>query len=499
MIHAPKRMEAARHSSAGYEGTGGEGGEESPGPQEVVHQTAGHSRGAAVAIQTGQIEDIVQEVVARLQAKGPQAPASARPKKALFKKKRKAPSSTSASDSEESEAYSSLSKRSRGRRKVVGGKRVKMPPQKKGKKKLREAWSPDPWQSETPTSSGDSAEEGELSGADEDECDDMGENRMFPIEFFPKLLGKAVQTLNLSPPEKEPSVENKQSKKASKFLPAKTRNKNLTIPLPESFKEIIENEWKEPSRPRRAPRTISKLYSMQEDAMTMLSVPTVDQPVAALASSAIIPSEREGGPKDPCDRRVEAALKRGFETSSLALRATTANSVIARAMMAWIEELENSREKMSRTMRNSLRKISMAAAFTADSSLDTMQFIAKSLASNVAARRSVWLRRWEVDQGSQSRLAAFPFAGDKLFGQTLDPLLVENKDKKKVLPTIKKDPPKGRATFFPQRNRQSFRRREGARKTKWNKGRFFPKGRPSGGGDFTSTASSSKQKGPRPS
>lgn len=171
--------------------------------------------------------------------------------------------------------------------------------------------------------------------------------------------------------------------------------------MPVSFKQIIEAEWQEPSRTRRAPKTISKLYAMPDETKVLLKVPSVDQPVAAVAVlPTIIPSEGEGGPKDSCDPRVESALKRGFETSALALQASVANSVMARAMLSWIEDLEKSGEKLSRAGRNSLKKISLAAAFTANSSLDALQFTAKSLASNVVARRSVWLRHWEVDQDS---------------------------------------------------------------------------------------------------
>lgn len=55
--------------------------------------------------------------------------------------------------------------------------------------------------------------------------------------------------------------------------------------------------------------------------MTLLKVPTVDQPVAALASTSIIPADGDGGPKDAYDRRIETALWKSFDVSALALRA----------------------------------------------------------------------------------------------------------------------------------------------------------------------------------
>lgn len=138
--------------------------------------------------------------------------------------------------------------------------------------------------------------------------------------------------------------------------------------------------------------------------MSLLKVPTVDQPVAALASSSVIPADGDGGPKDACDRHIEMALRKSFDASALALRAVSANSLMSRAMMSWIEEFQESAGKLPKDIRALLKKISLAASFAAESSLDALQFSAKSLASNVVAQRSVWVQHWDVDQGSQSWL-----------------------------------------------------------------------------------------------
>ncbi|KAJ6652344.1 hypothetical protein lerEdw1_012706 [Lerista edwardsae] len=54
-------------------------------------------------------------------------------------------------------------------------------------------------QSETPVSSEESREEGELSGAEEEDFTEVGENKLFQIDTFPRLLSKAIQTLDLAP------------------------------------------------------------------------------------------------------------------------------------------------------------------------------------------------------------------------------------------------------------------------------------------------------------
>lgn len=59
------------------------------------------------------------------------------------------------------------------------------------------------------------------------------------------------------------------------------------------------------------------------------------------------------------------------------------------------------------------------------------------------ARCNLWLHQWEVDEGSQARLVSVPFSGSKLFGQALDPLLIESCDKCKVLPMVRKEQSRG--------------------------------------------------------
>lgn len=203
-----------------------------------------------------------------------------------------------------------------------------------------------------------------------------------------------------------------------------------------------------PNRSQCTPRVANKLYNLLDKISAMLKVPSIDQPVVALPSAVVLPSEGEGGPKDPGDRRVEGALKKNFDVSALVLKASVANSVMARGILAWVEDLVKadckSDRKLSSATCNTLKKIFLAAAFTADS----VQYSAKALAVNVVARRNIWLCQWEVDQGSQSQLVSEPFMGSKLFGES-----TESSDKRKVLPSARKEQSRGRGFSlfsFPQ-------------------------------------------------
>lgn len=52
----------------------------------------------------------------------------------------------------------------------------------------------------------------------------------------------------------------------------------------------------------------------------------------------------------------------------------------------------------------------------------------------VAMCRNTWLH-WNVDFASQANIIALGFHGTKLFGEDLDPSVVETKRKQKLLPT----------------------------------------------------------------
>lgn len=75
-------------------------------------------------------------------------------------------------------------------------------------------------------------------------------------------MGKALQTLDLTPEQEDLSKQKKISKKPSKYLPSQNTTKHQTVILPDSFKSIVDAEWRQPSRIRWAPESICKMYSL---------------------------------------------------------------------------------------------------------------------------------------------------------------------------------------------------------------------------------------------
>lgn len=70
-----------------------------------------------------------------------------------------------------------------------------------------------------------------------------------------------------------------------------------------------------------------------------------------------------------------------------------------------------------------------------DATLNTARFASKSMASSVAMRHLLWLRQWQTDVFHKWCLASAPFKVASLFGESLDPILVETRDKRNFLPS----------------------------------------------------------------
>lgn len=69
---------------------------------------------------------------------------------------------------------------------------------------------------------------------------------------------------------------------------------------------------------------------------------------------------------------------------------------------------------------------------------DAAKFTSRAIASAVMARHMLWLHNWQADAKSKWKLASEPFTGGKVFGEAMEPILVETKDRRKILPYLHK-------------------------------------------------------------
>lgn len=331
-------------------------------------------------------------------------------------------------------------------------------------------------------------EDGELS-EDGDHSSSLASNRfdrLCPTDLYHRVMAKAAKAIDLPVPESTPQSASLSSR--AKTYP-QGPPKPPQIPFPEALNQLLTSEWVSPAH-ARSNKVIDKLYSLPEQGMKRLKTPSVDAPVAAVSSATVLPSEGESGPKDGVDRRVESTLKKNFEATSQAFRASVASSIFSRATFVWSEELAKSEPTLSKRSKCTLKKMALASAAAADCAYDAMQLVARSMGLSVMARRHIWLRNWQGDPLSSSRVVNLSFKGEKLFGKDLEPLLVEDSEKRKVLPSKKVQTKKS----YPFRSFSSgpkFRGNAQGSKPRWDKGKtpFRPRRQ---GGQSSSGSQSGK-------
>lgn len=280
-------------------------------------------------------------------------------------------------------------------------------------------------------------EEGELSGDEWQDSSSFNKvDRLCPGDLYPRVLVKAAKMIDLEVTAITPQASTPLSR--AKTYP-QGPPKPQVVPFPEALEHVFSSEWGNNTHPKHH-KILDKLYTLPDPIMKKLKVPSVDAPVVAVSLATILPSEGESGPKDSCDKRVEQALKRSFESASQIFRASVTSSIFSRATYAWAEELATSDNSLSRRTRRTLKKMVLSAAAAADCAYDSIQLAARSMATNVLARRHIWLRHWKGDLASYSRIVNLPFKGERLFGEDLEPMLIEDANKRKVLPSNKKQP-----------------------------------------------------------
>lgn len=92
-----------------------------------------------------------------------------------------------------------------------------------------------------------------------------------------------------------------------------------------------------------------------------------------------------------------------------------------------------------------------ATEYSADATLNTTKFASRALASAVTLQCLLWLCHWQADMRSKWRLASTPYKGAHLFGEALDTILVEGKDKKKVLSSLHRRADRRASPYYHQR------------------------------------------------
>lgn len=190
-------------------------------------------------------------------------------------------------------------------------------------------------------------------------------------------------------------------------------------------------EWAKPAANRQCSQDVKKLYNLPPFVSEILQVPLVDAPVLAIQSSGLLSEDSQGNIKDAWDRRVDTALRRYHEATTMAC--TTA-SVVSRASIVLGGKMLELLPVSESRLREGASRMLKATSFTADATLDALIFSSRAVASSTVARRGIWLRAWQADIHSKQIVTGYPFQVEKLFGSCLYRILIETRDKKKALP-----------------------------------------------------------------
>lgn len=94
-----------------------------------------------------------------------------------------------------------------------------------------------------------------------------------------------------------------------------------------------------------------------------------------------------------------------------------------------------------------------AVEFSADARLNAVRFASKTIVSSVVTQCLLWVCQWQADARHKCRLDSAPFIGDRLLGDSLDPILTKSRDKHKILPSLSWRPDSRPPPYF---HRSSF-------------------------------------------
>ncbi|XP_060550761.1 lamina-associated polypeptide 2-like [Pantherophis guttatus] len=256
---------------------------------------------------------------------------------------------------------------------------------------------------------------------------------LFRPAFFKSLLHKAHLTTNLGVPG-EVRTSSPATVGPHNALFKSSKPEKDCIPCPQLFTDVIQNSWGQPASLTTPSSLDKKLYCSAPELDDLLTLPAVDQPVTSLSSASVISTDALDGLKAE-DKRTEWAFRKAHQEAAWAIRTSTAMSFFSRAALIWLRQMQERLPPEDTRLQQDINKIFAATKYASDASLNSAKFASRTLASTVTARRLFWLCPWKADLKAKWKLAAAPYKAPDLFGEALEPVLVEDKDKRKVLPS----------------------------------------------------------------
>lgn len=313
--------------------------------------------------------------------------------------------------------------------------------------------------SSSSSSDSDGSEEGEICPEDVEFADDEdlppekpAFKNLFKPALFKSLLHKAKKATKFRLTEGSTAKGDHPSDPHDSLFQVSTQDDDA-IPYPPLFSNVLKSALGQPGS-LAAPSGLDKrLYPADVALEETLAIPSVDPPVAALASSSMMTSDVVDGLKTE-DRKLEMGYRKAHQAAAWAIKAAMATSFFNRATLIWLRQHQERLPPTDTRLHQDINKMVAATEYSADASLTAAKFASRALAATVTNRRLFWLRNWRADNKAKWKLAAALFTAPSLFGPCLDPILVEDKDKRKVLPSSFR---RADRKYTPYHHRQSFR------------------------------------------
>lgn len=171
-----------------------------------------------------------------------------------------------------------------------------------------------------------------------------------------------------------------------------------------------------------------------------LKVPKLDATLSQVTKRSDLSFEDSGAIKDVMDRRSESLLRKAWEANTSAMVPALAATCVARNAYFWIERLFDHLSQGTKTEEvvDCLSTIGKAVAYLVDAVVESVRASAKVAKLINSARMAIWVKVWDGDLTSKTKLCALPFEESLLFGPGLDNVLSRSSEKGKKFPVAPK-------------------------------------------------------------
>lgn len=229
----------------------------------------------------------------------------------------------------------------------------------------------------------------QLSEDEESSPDPSPSVGLFDPALFKSLLLKASTAAKIDP---EPKTQPPPTSQGSTPLFSETVVTQKYIPCPAFFHSMVQKQWAMPGNLPTPGGTEKRLFNMAPSLSDMLEVLVVVDSLTPLFSSSAVSGDMAEALKAE-NRKSEYSLHRPHQASAWSVKVSTSTSFFARTSIIWLRELQSMIPPEQVRTHQNLDKLVATSEYMADASLHAARFSSRARASNVTARRLLWLRQ----------------------------------------------------------------------------------------------------------